>query len=1000
MIEDVPHPRSGASLGLVSESGDAGDPGDPVDERTSFELSEPLRYADGGLLGRGGMGEIRSAHDRRLGRTVAIKTPVGCDRSAERQLVAEATLTAGLAHPGIVAIHDAGITADGRPFYTMPIVQGRSLAEALGERPRLTERLRLVRHFLDACEAIAYAHSQGLLHRDLKPGNILVGRFGETLVVDWGLAGPAGVAPPGVVGTPGYMPPEQARREVLEPSADVYALGVTLRELVTGARHGRPGPGVPSELWAIVVRATQPLPADRYPDGHALAEDVEAWFEGRRVAAHRYGVRELVMRIWAAHRVPLVIAVLAIVGIGVAIGVGVRRTAAEHARAQQSERVALAALDRAEHGLARVEVAQALGAMEQGIGSHAELLAAGALTHGPSVTARGVLARFDPTVRPRLVGRRDMPPCDRVVVSSSSDRIACARNGEIRVAGPGAAWDAVEPLAIRGEPLALLDDGAALVDAGKDLAMIDPRRPGGREVLRVESSHPKQILASEHGGVAWVVGTAEHWVDVERRRVEVTEHCRTRGHVAPGAIGARSDGSRVIACHDGGMLLWSPRHGFRELPGVPASLGGPLLLALSSPHQRFVAVASTGGHAVVLDLEQERIVRVLETNASTPHDLALTATRVALSDGRGSVHVWELASGAPVVGLAARGVRVRWLDGGHSLRLIGSTIEDWELPTQPVRPHVRSTGQGISALSLSPDGRTILTAHGDGRVRLAGVEHGETQAELALHWSVVKDVEIAPDGRHAVAVCAQDELVHLLDLDALASSSTLAGSPGLRVAWLREQSLRLAPYRGGIVAWHHGVAQHSPAPDLRIRAIDMESDPDRGGATVLAADGRILRLPAGPDEPARTIVQRPDAVAVAGSDQLVVVASRSGLEVIDAEGRSRHAAVPEGSITELALAPHGRHVAVGHHDGSLSVWSTVTLEPLAALRGHSSRVSALAFDGAGQWLVSGSWDGDVRQWSMVALERPAAELLAEAEHAWGTTLDALLRSQAGEAGSP
>ena len=179
------------------------------------------------------MGEIRSVYDGRLGRTIALKTPVGRDRVAMVQLVAEATLTARLVHPGIVAIHDAGCTADGQPYYTMPIVHGRSLAEAIAEAEGTSARLRLVRHFLDACEAIAYAHSQGVLHRDLKPSNILVGRFGETVVVDWGLAGPVGMRAPGVVGTPEYMPPEQARGQALAPTADVFALGITLREILT-----------------------------------------------------------------------------------------------------------------------------------------------------------------------------------------------------------------------------------------------------------------------------------------------------------------------------------------------------------------------------------------------------------------------------------------------------------------------------------------------------------------------------------------------------------------------------------------------------------------------------------------------------------------------------------------------------------------------------------------------------------------------------------------------
>jgi WD40 repeat protein len=979
-------PISGASLGLA--------PAASTTENLAFELPQHERYTDGGVIGRGGMGEIRSVHDGRLGRTIALKVPVDRNPGAARQLLAEATLTARLAHPGIVAIHDAGCTADGRPYYTMPIVHGHSLAEAIAGASA-SERLKLVRHFLDACDAIAYAHSQGVLHRDIKPSNILVGRFGETVVVDWGLAGPVGVAARSIVGTPQYMPPEQARGEPLDPSADVYALGITLREILTGAPRGQPDSSTPPELLAIVERATRASPTARYADGRELAQDVSAWFEGRRVLAHRYRLRELLARVWAAHRVSLTIALLAIVAVAVAAAVGYRRTAFERARAQASEQVALAARERSDRSLAQVEVAQALGAMAQGSWPEAELFAAGALMHGPSVAARGVLARFDPSVRPRLVQRGALSHCARMAVSSRGERIACASDGVIRIVTPSSEHSA-PTLDVRGDPVVVVGEGSGVVvdSPGVGLVLVNLHNQRTTTLQAVGSS-PRAHSSSDVGELGWVSGISELWSDVQGR-VEMTSWCSDHGDRVPGVVGVRPDGTRIVVCQDGVVLMMNAHEGtrVRELMRLPSSLGGPLVLALSQSDHAAVGLA--GGTVVVVGLDDGRIIRTFTSDAGTPFDLALSNTRLALSDGRGSVYVWELASGALVVRLSAQAARVRWIDDGRTLRVIGRAIEDWSLPASQVRPHVRASGVGIAALSVSLDGRHVITAHGDGRVRLSRTDGSGPLVEIPLCIGVVKDVEISPDGRHAAAVCAQDHRLHIIDLDdpQVPESQRLRSSA--RVVWLDGGRMLLAPYEGALLALHEHTLEPSPQPRPHVRVIDLESDPDRRFATALEIDGRILRLSAQPGSSARIVAERPGALAVAGSESVIAVVTNSTLEILRNDGEPALVSLPDVPITELALSPDGERVALGAGDGSVWVWSTSRLEPIAMLRGHQNRVSSLAFDGTGEWLLTGSWDADLRHWSMRALEQSPASLLAEAEAAWGLGLDELLERQTGE----
>jgi serine/threonine protein kinase len=267
------------------------------------------RYAVSGEMARGGLGRILRARDRHLGRQVALKEMLRGGAEAERRFVREALITARLEHPSIVPVHDAGRGEDGAPFYAMKLVGGRALSDVYATATTTSERLALVPRILAVADAIAYAHSQRVIHRDLKPANVLCGEFGETVVIDWGLAkdldGGAdedvsvadteAVGMPrlsashtiggAILGTPAYMAPEQAAGAEVDERADVYALGAMLYELLSGAPphrgdtlddvlrrvisgdleplHAR-APDVPADLAAIVAKAMGREPGARY----------------------------------------------------------------------------------------------------------------------------------------------------------------------------------------------------------------------------------------------------------------------------------------------------------------------------------------------------------------------------------------------------------------------------------------------------------------------------------------------------------------------------------------------------------------------------------------------------------------------------------------------------------------------------------------------------------------------------------------------------------------
>lgn len=374
--EKSPTPTSGDSTWLDQyyTSSKTHEPVDATDDAgysVTAHISAVDKYTVGPEVGSGGMKSVRRAHDQNTNRDVAMAV-LQDERQQPRFLrrfVREARLTAALEHPNIVPVHEIGVADDGRPYFTMKLLGGESLHSVLQKldagEPEYRQRYtlsRLLQIFLGAGHAVAFAHSRGVIHLDLKPANIQVGGFGEVLVLDWGLAKvmerPDALTLPeelrvvhteGVVrGTPGFMAPEQTRGEYskLDERTDVYALGAVLLTVLTGKLPLPDQAPVfdrrsPVALQAVTLKAMAADPAARYQSVRDLLRDVQAFLAGYATTAQQASVLTL---LWLLIKRQKVAAGLVLGSMAVILTIGV----VAFVRIARSEHVALRALKRIE----------------------------------------------------------------------------------------------------------------------------------------------------------------------------------------------------------------------------------------------------------------------------------------------------------------------------------------------------------------------------------------------------------------------------------------------------------------------------------------------------------------------------------------------------------------------------------------------------------------------------------------------------------------------------
>jgi WD40 repeat protein/serine/threonine protein kinase len=977
----------------------------------------PSQYEMQGELARGGLGKITRAIDKRLDRLVAVKSLLADKGTARDRFLREAFLTAKLQHPSIIPIYEAGVWPDGSPFYSMRLVSGQPLHQEIARRKQMQERLTLLPNVIDAIEAVAYAHAERVIHRDIKPHNILVGDFGETVVIDWGLAKIRGTteqaepksdayreengsdltATGAILGTPAYMPPEQAEGKEVDERADVYSLGAVLYHLLSGEPPYRgkkaiealkalllspptplsqKQPELPRDLIAIVEKSMARSPHERYPSAKELADDLKKFQAGQLVGVYQYTFPELLRRWFHKHRLTISIAALLLMALVVGGVYSYVQVDAQRRKAESNEAKARQEKSNAEARNNSLILMQARNALYKD---------------------RNLTLAWLKTLLPNTSGwsgarlLAEEASLRGGILLSTFHRDAKIMRGEFSFDG--------EQLCTIGE------DQSLQVLYTKDNSTRDLTGPQAYFITKLLFSPTEHLLAvtgekdihlwettrgeerrlSGHQGVTHDIAfssdgalLASASADKTVRLWDLTQNTSRllSGNTDMVSLLTFSPDGKMLAAAgaDHVIYLWDLSTGASSvLTGNTA----PIFQMRFSPDQRFFITAGADALLRIWDVKDHVIAgeprQILRGHLETISDFIFSPDGKTLASAShdNTVRLWDLTGEEPSRALPPHEGNVSYIafspDGKTLFDAAGDGVRAWDLQAQ-TKSLLVGADSFFSFIRVSPDGRFAAvgnTQRGDVSLWSLG---GKRERVVSLPQDVAFLASFSPDGSMIAIPQRSSRDVHIYrsdtkELIALSNASSInevrfspagdrlaiAGSDGALHIW-RTSSLKESPQ---LLSGHQG----------EIRALQYSPD---GSLLASGGDDGVIRL-WGLDGESRVLTTNDGAISsllLMADGRSLISASETKVLLWDLTSGSSSVLceLPSAPSTRLSLSPDQSLLAWAGRDHRVYLFSLAE-KKLRALSGHKGEIYLLAFSTSGE-LASVSFDRSIRIWDL------------------------------------